>query len=117
MSDEDDCVNPFRNLRKRLTEILHEVDDMLHTIQAEEPLYKRVFPVRKEFCKVLGMKSGSLSDILQTFLPKWKSEGRIGKGGRMILIGKEGKKLGLPVDKEVDVYVLCNSMLQMLETD
>jgi hypothetical protein len=116
MSDENDCVISFKNLQKRLTEILHEVDDILESIQKDEPLYTKVYPVRPEYVKVLGMKSGSLSDILHKFLPKWKQEGRIGKGGRIIWIGKEGKKIGLPVDKEIDVYALCNTMLGMLQT-
>jgi hypothetical protein len=117
MGDENDCVNSFRNLRKRLSEILREVEDMIDTVQAEKPLYTKIFPVRAEFQNALGIKSGSLSDILQVFLPRWKTEGRIGKGGKYIRVGKEGRLLGFPVEKEVDVYILCNSMLNMLECD
>lgn len=115
MSDENDCVSSFTNLRKRLSEMLSEVNDMIEEVQEHEPLYTKIFPVKKEYVDALGMKSGSLSDILQVFLPKWKEKGRIHKGGRIIYIGKEGKLLGLPVHKEVDVYVLCNKMLELLD--
>jgi hypothetical protein len=114
-TDENEYVNSVRNVRKRLTEILHEVDDMIESVQAEDPLYKKIFPVKKEYIKVLGMKSASLYDILNVFLPTWKGDGRIRKGGRFIRIGKEGKYMGLPIEEEVDVYILCNAMLKMLE--
>jgi hypothetical protein len=119
MSDgegEDDYVNSIRNLRKRLTAMLEEIDDIVFELQKSEPLYDKVFPVKRHLVKHLGMKTASLSQLLDKYIPIWKKGGKITRGGRRIHIGEEGKYMQIPVNSEVDVYVLCNHMLRMLDT-
>jgi hypothetical protein len=115
--DENDCVNSIKNLRKRLSDILHEIDDIVYIIQESEPLFTRIFPVNGYAIGFLKMETASLSDILNHLMPKWKKEGRILKGGKYVILGKEAKLMKLKPETEVNIYDLCNHMMEMLNTN
>lgn len=122
MSDDDsdiesnDCVNSIKNLRKRLSHILDDIDDIVCIIQQSEPLFTRIFPVKPGVIGFLKMNTASLSDILNKLMPEWKREGRILKGGQIVIIGKEAKYMNLKAEMHVNVYDLCNHMMDMLDT-
>lgn len=86
--------------------------------QAKQPtdLFTHSFKLKKSVRHVLGKRYASMEELIDLWLPRWKSEGRLSANGYLVRVGKEeAKLLGLREDSEHDVYSFANHLTRLFE--
>jgi uncharacterized metal-binding protein len=104
-------MRPFIKLLKimynELTETAADSIILYKSVKKTKNEYLLRHPLIPEAAAALSINSASLKEILDIWLPTWKSEGRIGIAGRTIRLGKEAKILGEEPEVIMDVYDVC----------
>ena len=119
---EDDTftTKPFQTLLECL------YDDLTESAISAKAIYKQAkqstdlfthqFKLKKSARAMLGMKYASMEELLDLWLPRWKSEGRLSANGYLVRVGKEeAELLGLRKDSEHDVYSFANHLTRLFE--
>ena len=110
-SDIEFSIRPFikvlKNMYNELTETAADSMSLYKTVKKSKNEYLLRHPLKPEAAAALSLNSASLKEILDLWLPTWKSEGRIGIAGRTIRLGEEAKILGEEPEIVMDVYDVC----------
>jgi len=110
-SEIEFSMRPFIKLLKimynELTETAADSIILYKSVKKTKNEYLLRHPLIPEAAAALSINSASLKEILDIWLPTWKSEGRIGIAGRTIRLGKEAKILGEEPEVIMDVYDVC----------
>jgi hypothetical protein len=118
---EDDTftTKPLQDLLERLYDDLTDAAISAKTIykQAKQPtdLFTHSFKLTRAARVVLERKYASMEDIINLWLPRWKSEGRLSANGYWIRLGKEAELLGFAPESEHDVYRIASHLTRLFE--
>ena len=118
---EDDTftTKPLQKLLESLYDDLTEAAISAKTIykQAKQPtdLFTHQFKLKKAARAILGRKYASMEELIDLWLPQWKSEGRLSANGYLVRVGEEAELLGLRKDSEHDVYSFANYLTRLFE--
>jgi hypothetical protein len=100
--------------------LLHKVyDELTESILDMYAITKQLKPdsfikkrnLTKDAQEIFKMKTASLKDLLDFWMPLWKEEGRI--NGRFIKLGTEALLLGFMEESKQDVYDVCKRMCRL----
>jgi hypothetical protein len=79
-------------------------------------LYKHPFPLKAKAAKYFHADCLSTEQILQTWIPIWKQENRLGVSGKTVVLNeKEASLLHLPHGEQVCVYTVCKQLVGLFE--
>lgn len=118
--DESFSTKPLQKLLEHLYDDLTDAAISAKTIykEAKKPtdLFTHTFKLTRAARSVLEMKYASMEEILDLWLPRWKSEGRLSANGYWVRVGREeAELLGFQAESEHDVYTLANHLTRLFE--
>lgn len=121
-NSSDSITKPLQDLLERLYDDLTDAAINAKRIykQSRKPtdLFTHSFKLTSAAREVLEKKYASMEELLELWLPRWKSEGRLSANGYWIRLGKEeAELLGLQEEFECDVYTFANHLTRLFDLD
>jgi hypothetical protein len=106
----------------KLQSLLHSLyDDLTDSAKQSQKLakslrehsYRKKRRLTPEAAEIFEMRSASIRDIVNFWLPLWTDEKRVLNSGRTIRLGEEAPLLGEAPETELDIYDLCKRMYSL----
>jgi hypothetical protein len=83
----------------------------------KEDLYSTPFTLKPSAAKYFEKEKMSVEEILNLWIPVWKSEDRLGVSGKTIrLPQKEATLLHMSAEEPVNVYDLCKRIVTLFQS-
>lgn len=120
-SDDEFTTKPLQKLLEHLYEDLTDAAISAKTIykSAKQPidLFTHSFKLTKVAREVFQEKYMSMEEILDSWIPRWKKEGRMSANGYWVRLGAaEAELLGFAEESEQDVYRIASHLIRLFET-
>jgi hypothetical protein len=121
-SDTDDefTTKPLQKLLEHLyddlTDAAISAKKIYKTAKEPQDLFTHPFKLTKAARAVLEERYMSMERILDSWIPKWRKEGRLSANGYWIRLGAtEAELLGFAAESEHDVYRVASHLTRLFE--
>jgi hypothetical protein len=116
--DEGESSTLVKGLEKLYVDLTGAAisSNRIYKAAKSQDFYTRAWKLKPAAREALGTKRASVEELLATWLPQWKAEGRLSANGSTVCVAPEqADLLGIKPNSKINVYDLSNRICDLFE--